>query len=430
MRLKILILYHLNPGKGIRKTIDDHLYSFKRYTEGVDYHYWNALYGVPKYIMWADYDGVILHYTLLGERWRKKDGSGRWFEFWRSIGNLKRIGAPKVALPQDEYAHTADLWAMFNEFGVETVFSCATEKDFRKLYPKGKVRIKHYFHVFTGYVDEDTLDRVGEWMRKGGERQIDIGYRARKLPYWLGRHGRKKCEIGVRVADYVKKRLDLNVDISSNPEDVFWGDDWLRFLLKCKAVLGCEGGASMMDPEGQIRACVEGYMKVHKDAAFEEVEEKCFPRRDGSISLFNLGPRHFEAVMTKTCQVLLEGRYAGVFKPNIHYIELKSDYSNLGKVVNKVKDEEYRKRIVERAYEDIALSGKYTYRAFANRVVDHIRDLTGSKKDGSVVADLKFGLVGLMIYGQMWLRPVLRRWRYFCLRCVSGLKTRMKQMVR
>ncbi len=47
----------------------------------------------------------------------------------------------------------------------------------------------------------------------------------------------------------------------------------------------------------------------HPNASFDEIEKACFPGKDYNISCFALSPRHFEAVMTKTLQILVEGKY-------------------------------------------------------------------------------------------------------------------------
>ncbi len=83
---------------------------------------------------------------------------------------------------------------------------------------------------------------------------------------------------------------------------------------------------------------------------------------------FALSPRHFEAILTKTCQVLVEGRYDGILEAEKHYIPLKRDFSNLEEVLEKVQDKAAVQVMAERAYEDIYLSGKYTYRTFASDI--------------------------------------------------------------
>lgn len=112
------------------------------------------------------------------------------------------------------------------------------------------------------------------------------------------------------------------------------------------------------------------YLNEHPDATFEEVEEKLFPNRDGEISYFALSPRHLEACATKTCQILIEGSYNNILQPDLHYIPLKEDMSNLDDIQAILKDETHRLKITTKAYEDIVASGKYTYRSFVTKVFE------------------------------------------------------------
>jgi len=85
-------------------------------------------------------------------------------------------------------------------------------------------------------------------------------------------------------------------------------------------------------------------------------------------AFFALSPRHFEAVITKTCQVLIEGEYEGVFKQERHYIPMKRDFSNVDEVLDRVGDRRLTQEIAETAYEEIYLSGKYGYTTLARDI--------------------------------------------------------------
>ena len=93
--------------------------------------------------------------------------------------------------------------------------------------------------------------------------------------------------------------------------------------------------------------------------------------------------------MTKTLQILVEGDYAGIFKPSKHYIPLKRDFSNIDEILKLLHDEAYCQKIIDAAYVDIVMTEKYTYRAFAQMVVNHIRqqntsEIQRSRKDSLV----------------------------------------------
>lgn len=375
---KFLVLYTINYFD-VRNTINEHLFSFKKYANDIEFHYFNVIFGIPKYLKWVNYDGIILHYTFLAERYPRK--GKKWNKF---INGLKYLKGHKIAIPQDEYYKTDVLCQLFKDYHVKTVFTCFNQpEDYLKAYPKEKTGLKCYIPVFTGYVDEKAIENLNSNCQSYKERPIDIGYRARKLPYVYGRHGQLKYELGNTFLDKLKDTT-WNIDISLTEEqkNAFLGSDWYSFLLGCKAVLGCEGGSSLLDSKGEIWRKVVKYLENYSRATFEEVEQACFPGEDFNIKCFALSPRNFECVITKTCQVLVEGNYGGIFKPNVHYIELKKDYSNIDKVLELLKDNEYCQNIVDQAYDDIVLSGKYTYKVFANNVINHIlENVVNSKED-------------------------------------------------
>jgi hypothetical protein len=169
----------------------------------------------------------------------------------------------------------------------------------------------------------------------------------------------------------------LTADISSGrgagneTKDTLKGDDWYRFLLDCRFTIGVEGGASVLDWDGSINARTHAYLAAHPDASFEEVEAACFPGQDGNLGLMALSPRHLEACATRTCQVLVEGRYNGVLTPGLHYIPLSADLSNISDVLAQMKSEPERIRMVDAAYRDIVDSGDWTYRGFVAKVLAH-----------------------------------------------------------
>lgn len=319
---------------------------------------------------------VIYHYTICGVKW-----DPRFFKKiqkkWQPLRSLRGY---KVAIPQDEYVHSEAMCDFFSDFGIKTVFTCLPESEWQKVYPKKRSGLDHYVTVFTGYIDEIALERISRF--EAIERSIDIGYRARKVPFWLGRHGQIKWLLAEKFLKAAEGR-DMKLDISTDAKDVILGEDWYRFLYKCRTVLGCEGGASLHDPDGKIRNSVDKFLLDHPDATFDEVEQKCFLGKAGNLKLFALSPRHFECCMTRTCQVLVEGEYGGIFKPGVHYIEIKKDWSNLDDVLNRIEDREYCRQIAENAYRDIALSGLYTYRKFVESVLLDVKTVSAAHDSGT-----------------------------------------------
>jgi hypothetical protein len=173
------------------------------------------------------------------------------------------------------------------------------------------------------------------------------------------------------IADVVRARAverGLNVEISTSAGSTLLGDDWYRWLASCRYTIGVEGGASVLDRDGSIKACTDRALAARPDATFEELERDCFPGEDGRLALRALSPRHLEACATRTAQILVEGEYNGVLEPGRHYLSLRGDYSNLDDLLDVVAADRGREELVAAAYRDVVASERWTYRALAEAV--------------------------------------------------------------
>jgi hypothetical protein len=360
----ILVVYYARVYP-LRVAVADHLYAFRRYA-GRPCFYLNAAEGRPVRRMLArGYDLVVFHTTFLSQRWDMP----HFRRLVERVRPLHDVSPVRVALPQDEFLQTDGLCEFLREFDVTRVFSVMPDAAWPQVYAgidPGRVRLRR---VLTGYLEDRTLDRIRRLAASGGDRPLDIGYRAWHAAPWLGRHGMLKADL----AEVVGRRATeagLRVDISTADRDVLLGDDWYRFLLRCKYTLGVEGGASILDRDGSLSRRTETFLREHPGASFAEVEQACFPGADGAVRLVAISPRHLEACATRTCQVLVEGEYNGILQPGQHYLSLKPDFSNLEEVLDFLRSDSRRAALTEQAYADIVASGRYRYRGFVATVLE------------------------------------------------------------
>lgn len=411
--MRILVIYQLAE-KTDRSTIYEHLYSFRKFNSEHKFHYVNIFKTIPSFLKKIKYDAVILHYTYLaGERFL----TDRTAWDMKTKG-LEEIPGYKVAIPQDEYDHTDRLCELFKKIDLKAVYTCFTNReDIEKAYPFEKAGVEKFFHVYTGYVDESKLASLQGIVLDFKDRIIDIGYRARMLPAYFGRHGQLKYQL-VNVFNNAVQGRNLVTDIRNTNETldvesknlVKHGDSWYTFLLNCKAFVGCEGGSSLLDFDGSIKQKILDYTEIYPNATFDEIENNCFPGLDYNISCFALSPRHFESAMTKTLQILVEGEYGGIFKPWIHYVPLKRDFSNIDEVLNILSDSQKCQTIIDKAFEDIAISGEFTYKKFVNRLIDEIQSSVTQNR--SKEFELGFSFKGKMISLRnqyLLYKPLLKR---------------------
>jgi hypothetical protein len=349
-----------------RKTIEDSLYSLRRYGER-DYLYVNlAVPWLGTAYLPLRLDAIVWHTTFLGwVRWVPPEQRRGVMSRARRLAQHARH---QVALPQDEFIGSQQVSEVIEEFGVDHVFSVAPESEWPLIY-QGVDRTRVSFsRVLTGYLDEDTVGRIDRILGERRPRTIDIGYRTGPAKPFLGRHALLKTEIAHAVRERAEAH-GLRVDISTRPEDTLLGDNWYRWLASCRYTIGVEGGASVLDRDGSIRACTESRLVEHPRITFAELEAACFPGEDGKLRLFALSPRHLEACATRTAQILVEGEYNGVLEPGRHYIPLRRDLSNLDEVLAAVAANREREvRIVDAAHRDVVSSGDWTYRRLVGDV--------------------------------------------------------------
>jgi hypothetical protein len=399
-RLNILVLYEA-ISHPLRTTIKDHLYSFARHSGHRCFYLNLAFRKVSPSLARLPFDLIIFHTTFLSSRaWNPQ-------YFRQQADKIRALSdhpATKVALPQDEFLNTDLLCEFINRFGVTHVFSVLRESEWRNVYRTVDHDAVSFHRVLTGYLEAETLARIRELAGAAPSRSIDIGYRAWRAAPWLGSHGALK----VRIADAFSEaapRKGLTTDISTREKDTLPGDRWYEFLLKCRYTIGVEGGAGILDRDGSIRRRTEEFMRRFPDADFAQIEARCFPGLDGTAQLQMLSPRHLEACATRTCQVLIEGEYNQVLEAGRHYISLRRDLGNLEEVLGLLKEDSVRTEITERAYRDVVESGRYTYEAFARRVVSEA--LGGTKPHERAIPTCKWTCARLADR-LSWLRPALQ----------------------
>jgi len=352
---RLLVLYSYPTDQQLRRAVRDHLHALDGGAERIVYH--NAYAEPARRIRGLEFDGVVLHTTFLCERWSDNFAEVRRRYAW--VGDLP---CTKVALPQDEYDHSEVLDEWLAELGVSEVFTVFGEDVRPILYPTLHERAS-FRRALTGYIDEKMASRCAPRLRPVTQRKLDIVYRATKLPYWFGSHGQLKH----RIAEIVGARVNahgLRADISTRWEDTIFGAAWLDFLLAGRVVIGAESGSSVLDRRGEVRGRIRELLAAQPQLSFEDVARE-LPERWDSWTFFAVSPRHLEAVVTKTTQVLVEGTYSGVLEADRHYIPLRRDFSNLDEVLERLHDHRLLQETADRAYEEIYVGGSYRYGDFA-----------------------------------------------------------------
>ena len=251
------------------------------------------------------------------------------------------------------------------QIGVNVLFTCVPSSEIPKVYSEDALPGVCKVNVLTGYVPDGLLNRP---VLAPSKRAFIIGYRSRRPPFWLGTLAEEKYAIGAQFLADAERFPGLACDISLCEEDRLYGHRWVEFLLRCRAVLGVESGASVFDFTGELERTVEHAMLRNPALEFEEVSRRYLANLDGQIRLNQISPRCFEAAALRTVMVMYPGEYSGRLEAWRHYIPLAKDHSNMEEVVATLGDASLIDNMTERAYEEVALAPENSYATFVEEV--------------------------------------------------------------
>ena len=346
----VLLVYHRPDAPWIKdaSTVMEHVGSFAAHSHNRIWEV-NTDLGFPPALAELDFRAVIVHYCVFGMGpYRLDDQWLRWLDASRAY---------KIAFFQDECTRCQRRFRFLDEHRFDCVYTCLEPSEFAKVYG-------HYTSVpklvtnVPGYVPEQLPD-VGRRFTVPDERRgVDVGYRGRPLPAYLGHGAMEKHEIGVRFGE-LAAGTGLRLDVATGEGDRHYGDDWYRFLANCRCVLGVESGVSCFDLEDEVFG--EWLERTANGQAVGLADLRTLPRWEDVVYYRTISPRHFEAAALHVCQVLFEGRYSGAMEPMRHYIPLAKDFSNLDRVLELIRDRDVRRELTENAYADLIASGEWSY---------------------------------------------------------------------
>ncbi|MCA9864024.1 MAG: hypothetical protein KC432_13420 [Thermomicrobiales bacterium] len=358
----VLLLYHA-PFAGRASTIMEHVDAFGAYS-AFPVSYVNTDLGFPRRLREFQFQAVVLHYSLFAPVGYYLD------EAFLDYLALHR-NAYRIAFFQDEHHYCQQRFAFLNDHSIDCVFTLIEPQHVSKVYGR-YTQVPDVVYSLPGYVTTELEEMAARSSKPDHLREIDIGYRGRKLPAYMGRGGQEKFEIAREFHRRAAGR-GLALDIEAEETRRIYGDGWFAFLENCRAVLGVESGVSIFDTDDAVRLAYERLIAERPDLDFEGVSAQILEPYENVIPYRTISPRHFEAAALGTCQILFEGSYSGLLRPMEHYIPLKKDFSNFEDVLLMFQDRELRTRLVQQVRYDLIESGAYSYREFIKMFDLHLK---------------------------------------------------------
>ncbi len=198
--LQIALLHH-RPAR-IAATVHDHLDQLARSSRHA-VHPIPILGDLPPGLDLERFDVIVLHYTLVlcSDSYVSAEARAR----------IAQAGALKVVFIQDEYRHVDATINALRAVGTGLLMTCVPTSEIDKVYSLERLPGVRKVNVLTGYVDRGLCARE---VPSYAQRRVDVGYRSRRLPAWLGDLGQEKTRIAaVFEADHTQYFGDARAEI-------------------------------------------------------------------------------------------------------------------------------------------------------------------------------------------------------------------------
>lgn len=193
------------------------------------------------------------------------------------------------------------------------------------------------------------------------ERSIDIGYRSYHEPEYFGHQERFQMMVKSRE---VLSKTNLKYDLSMNENDRFVNENWSNFINDCKSFIGTNTGFDYFELNDEIRNKVNKYLmsidKFNPEQKFEKIYKEFFKDRKKTNSMRLITGRNIEVAGCKTLQFLVDGDYGNYFIPDVHYIKINKDYSNLEECFEKLSDQSFCEKIINNSYDTVTQKLKFS----------------------------------------------------------------------
>lgn len=372
-KLLVLILHQMGNPKKWRESVKSLELMIPENRNDLNYIIHDTSVPFPKFLKELDYNLIVLNSTFLDNRYNNNS----LCKIKNEYSFIKFSNACKIALPQDDYdcSEILDDWMV--EWSIDKVYTVCPEY-WDILYPKFSLKN----NITLGYTSYVTKKWIENWKNPlpFDKREIDVSYRAFKLPPNFGSLGQLKWKIADRFINAIKQTGEkINLDISVRDQDMIPGSKWHDFLENSKFCLATPSGSSLLDPRNQVRKKTRKFIAKFPNATFEEIENICFPNLDNERIFSAISPRNIEAILAETIQIATPGKYSGILFKNEHFIHLEEDCSNIIEIIELMKDSQFLKSIAENAKSAILSEERLRADFIVNEIIQYAESVVSKR---------------------------------------------------
>ena len=358
MPLKVLVAYSMETSH--ISTTEDYLWALKRHT-AFDVSYVHVTHEAALSFDINAFDVVLQNYCA------RLCFDGHVSESY--LNALRDFTGLKLLAVQDEYDRTNVLKQAIRDLGFHVVLTCVPQGSIEAVYPQREFPNVEFVSVFSGYVPDEAPASANPPSLE--DRPIVIGYRGRDIGGRYGLLAYEKYEMGRRFKEICESR-GITSDIAVDEQSRIYGPAWFDFIGSCRVMLGTESGSNVFDFDGTLE---RQYREMSVERGGKIGYEEFLPivsSLERKIPMAQVSPRIFECTIMRTPMILFRGGYSGIIEPDKHYIPLEKDFSNINSVLARAQCLHDLEAIANRAYDDLIVSDRYSYRTYANQLASLI----------------------------------------------------------
>ncbi len=224
------------------------------------------------------------------------------------------------------------------------------------------------------------------------ERPTDIGTRSHKYGVMIGDDDRNKI---IHKIEALSPRLNIDTGNHPGAQKRFNREEWNLFLGSCKATTSTEAGSFYLERDDATITAIENYLRskspklviprdniarrlyrgiipsyarawlrqrmgmrlieaheLDQEDNFDEIWALFFSKAQPCpVYSKAISSRHFDAVGTRTLQVLFPGRYNDILRPHEHYFELRRDGANTEELISLLHNPKAWRELVDRTHD-------------------------------------------------------------------------------
>lgn len=348
-------------------TVNDSIECFSKY--GNNNYFLVTLSKGEIYQDIKDFDALIIHYSCIAYPYR-------YYLPISAISSLKikDFKGVKIAMVQDEQRSVHERLRFLNELEISHLFSVANEDLHEAFYPS-QIRNFTVSTVLTGYVSEKHIE-----LSKRNilliDRKLDLVYRGRILPMWMGKSSALKGQIQ-EVITANPKMQKYNISASSSENSRVYGNDWFKLLLQAKVTIITPSGSDYIDFDGKFIESWAETNSVDLDLCREPVQ----------LKYQVISPRYFDNVAAGNYLAITPGEYSQVPIDGT-YSQVGNDLEELPDVIEFSKTREGQKR-VDLSKAKILGNDQYHYKSFVALVEEKISYLLGDTSTEFISSEKK-----------------------------------------